>query len=501
MRIETWRIERVRPYAENARRLNASAVAKVMTSLREFGWQQPIVVDADGVVIAGHARLEAARRMEMAEVPIVVAHLSAEKAAAYRLMDNRSHEERSWDVDLLRGELSKLDALNFDLSLTGFDTDELDELLRMPEAAETGVPADDDDRGAPITQPGDVWVLVGDAGTHRIGCGDACDAGFVRIVMADARPKLMVTDPPYGVAYDPAWRGEALQDGANRREGVVANDDRADWRDAWANFDGDVAYVWHAGAKALEVASGLEASGFKIRAQIIWAKARMALGRGDYHWKHEPCWYAVRDGRTSGWTGARDQTTLWEVGGFVDDEVVETTHGTQKPLECMLRPIMNNSARRAAVYDPFLGTGTTLMAAHQAARRCIGIDITPAYVDDAIRRWQRATGCLAVLDGDGRTWQEVAAARQPGCADALMSPGQVGVLEADIGMAGNDINGMADDGDLAGPAPPPADALQLDRLEATLEDVDAAGRADAPAPVSRPAAARASPGSRRRRSS
>jgi DNA modification methylase len=190
----------------------------------------------------------------------------------------------------------------------------------------------------------------------------------------------------------------------------VLNDHRADWREAWVLFPGDVAYVWHAGRHSRIVAESLEASGFVIRSQIIWAKSRLVLGRGDYHWRHEPNFYAVRDGKTGHWQGARDQTTLWAIttGG---DEDAATVHSTQKPVECMRRPMLNNSEAGDAIYEPFSGSGTTIIAAETTGRLCLAMEISPAYCDVAILRWQRFTGQKAVLDGEDRTFDDIAAAR------------------------------------------------------------------------------------------
>jgi DNA modification methylase len=235
-------------------------------------------------------------------------------------------------------------------------------------------------------------------------------------LFGSATPALMVTDPPYGVEYDPNWRERAGL-GRQRQNGLVANDHRVDWLEAYKLFPGDVAYVWHAGVHAAEVARGLESAGFKIRSQIIWAKQHFALSRGDYHWQHEPCWYAVRDGNSSNWCGDRTQSTVWQVANLNPiggaSEEPKTGHGTQKPVELMRRPILNNSVRGDVVYDPFLGSGTTLAAAETTDRICCGMDIDPAYVDVIVRRWQQLTGKSAALESDGRSFDEIAVARQP----------------------------------------------------------------------------------------
>jgi len=203
--------------------------------------------------------------------------------------------------------------------------------------------------------------------------------------------------------------------GRQRQTGSVLNDDRVDWSAAYQLFTGDVAYVWHSGIHATEVARGLEKSGFMIRSQIIWSKQHFALSRGDYHWQHEPCWYAVRHGKASKWCGDRTQSTIWQVanlnpiGGSTEEPI--TGHGTQKPLELMRRPILNNSRRGDVIYDPFLGSGTTLIAAEGTDRFCLGLDIDPSYVDVIVRRWQELTGKRAMLEKDGRSFEQVAAER------------------------------------------------------------------------------------------
>lgn len=221
-----------------------------------------------------------------------------------------------------------------------------------------------------------------------------------------ARPHLMVTDPPYGVAYDPAWRNRT---GAakTKRTGKVLNDDRADWRAAWALFPGEVAYVWHGALHAGAVADSLMATGFNIRSQIVWAKDRLVLSRGHYHWQHEPCWYAVK-GRGH-WSGDRKQTTLWQIAN--KDQDAATVHGTQKPVECMRRPMLNNSSPGQVVYEPFCGSGTTLIAAETTGRACLAVELDPAYVDVAVQRWQAFSGETATLEGDGRSFDKMAAER------------------------------------------------------------------------------------------
>ncbi|MGE5535189.1 MAG: DNA-methyltransferase, partial [Acidobacteriota bacterium] len=248
----------------------------------------------------------------------------------------------------------------------------------------------------------DIWCL----GPHRLACGDSTDAEVVRALLGSEKPMLMITDPPYGVKYDPAWRHRI---GVNKsaRMGKVKNDERADWGETWALFPGNIAYVWHGALHATTVADSLQKQGFVIRAQIIWAKERLVIGRGDYHWQHEPCWYAVR--QKGHWTGDRKQTTLWTIPSGGQD--TDTIHGTQKPVECMRRAMLNNSSVGDLVYEPFLGSGTTLIAAQATGRVCRAIELDPLYVDLAIRRWQAFTGEPATLGMDGESFEAVAARR------------------------------------------------------------------------------------------
>jgi DNA modification methylase len=407
MDIITLPLEKLIPYARNPRR-NERAIATVAASIKEFGWRQPIVVDGAMVILAGHTRLEAARQLGLKTVPVHVARgLTPAQARAYRLMDNRSSETAEWDDALLGLELDDLQLEGFDLTLTGFEDDELDRLLRGQDF--TGARDDEDDVPEtpenPVTRRGDLWIL----GQHRLLCGDSTVATDVERLLGGVKPHLMISDPPYGVHYDPSWRNKAGVAGT-RRTGKVLNDDRADWREAWALFPGDIAYVWHGALHATTVAESLEVAGFAIRSQIIWAKERLVLSRGDYHWQHEPCWYAVKKNGKGNWSGDRKQTTLWSISSRAQDAT--TPHGTQKPVECMRRPILNNSSPGQAVYDPFLGSGTTLIAAETTGRTCLAIELNPAYVDVAVERWQRFTGKAATLDGTEEAFDERAAGKR-----------------------------------------------------------------------------------------
>jgi DNA modification methylase len=408
MKIEHWPLRRLKAYGRNPRR-NDHAVEKMAASINTFGFKVPILARSNGEVVDGHLRIKGAQKAGIGEVPVVLCDEWTEaQVKAFRLLVNRSATWADFDADLVTLELEDLRALDFDLALTGFDPQEIDEHLFGDRDGDKDPEASPDPRMA-VTRPGELWIL----GTHRVLCGDATSAGEVGRLLGSTAPALMVTDPPYGVDYDPGWRGRAGL-GKTRQSGTVANDDRVDWTEAYRLFPGDVSYVWHAGVHGSEVAAGLEEAGFRIRAQIVWAKQHFALGRGDYHWQHEPCWYAVREGKSSGWSGDRTQSTLWEVANlnpFGGSSEQATGHGTQKPLELMCRPMLNNSVRGAIVYDPFLGSGTTLIAAETTDRSCFGLDIDPRYVDVIVRRWQQLTGKAAILEAEGRSFDQTAADR------------------------------------------------------------------------------------------
>lgn len=408
-KVERRAVASLIPYARNSRTHSAEQVSQIAASIREWGWTTPVLVDEDGGIIAGHGRVLAAQKLGLADVPCMVARgWTDAQRRAYIIADNQLALNAGWDNDLRKIEMQALDGDGFDLELTGFGADELAAFLNEPTEGLTDEDAVPEAPAVPVTVEGDVWVL----GRHRIICGSSTDAHTVEKVLDGVKPHLMVTDPPYGVEYDADWRNKAKRsDGTpigGAALGAVKNDDRSDWREAWALFPGDVAYVWHAGLFAGVVADSLMACDFKLRSQIIWAKSNFAIGRGDYHWHHEPCWYAVRDGKTGHYAGDRKQTTLWQIAKL---QKSETGHSTQKPVECMKRPIENNSSPGQAVYDPFSGSGTTIIAAEQNGRCCYAVELNPAYVDVAVKRWQDFTGQQAVLESDGRTYDEISAER------------------------------------------------------------------------------------------
>jgi hypothetical protein len=412
IQIERMPIERLIPRVNNPRTHSAEQVAQIAASIREWGWTNPVLVDGEYSILAGHARVLAARKLGMTEVPVIVLrHLSDAQRRALVIADNALALNAGWDEELLRIELAMLQEADYDLGLVGFEDEELARLLAQQDAAESLTDEDEIPPvpEVPVTRPGDLWLLGNSK--HRIICGDATVASDVDRVLAGVKPLLMVCDQPFGVSYDPAWRKRAGVNNSDRM-GKVDNDDRADWREAWALFPGDVAYVWHGALHAAIVAESLESCGFQIRSQIIWAKPSLVMGRGHYHWQHEPCWYAVRG--SGHWNGDRKQSTLWQIEKRNQD--AETIHSTQKPVECMRRPLLNNSNVGQAVYEPFSGSGTTIIACEKEGRVCVAVEVNRAYVDIAVTRWENFSGKKATLDGDGRTFAEVAEERMGAAA-------------------------------------------------------------------------------------
>ena len=384
--IKEIEIDRLIPYSNNARTHSDEQVAQIAASIKEFGFTNPVLVDGDNGILAGHGRVQAARKLQLKSVPTIdLSYLTPVQRKAYILADNKLSLNAGWDVELLQGELAGLDELEFDLSLTGFSDSELAGFLDTNEGL-----TDPDDVPDVPDEPtaclGDVWIL----GRHRLVCGDSTDADVVAKCLNGVEPHLMVTDPPYGVEYDASWRADAGVNKNTKKMGKVLNDDQSDWTEAWALFPGSIAYIWHAGVQASTVAESLMANNFVIRSQIIWTKERFALSRGDYHWQHEPCWYAVKG--TGHWCGDRKQSTVWSINARENKGI---GHSTQKPVECMKRPIENNSSPGQAVYEPFSGSGTTIIAAEMTGRVAHAIELNPAYVDVAVKRWEDFTGEVA----------------------------------------------------------------------------------------------------------
>jgi DNA modification methylase len=346
-------------------------------------------VDETNTLIAGHGRLAAAKSLGMGQIPALrIEGLSEAQIAALRIADNKLALNATWDEDLLRGELAELRDIGFDLALTGFDGGELDALFADHTAGLTDPDDVPDPPAEPVTQPGDIWLM----GRHRLLCGDATSQLDVSLALAGIRPHLMVTDPPYGVDFDPTWRK-----GSEKRTYMGDKPDKEYlWAEAWSLFPGDVVYIWHAAERTAQMWECLNGLGFEYRAQIIWNKDRFIIGRGHYCYNHEPCFYGVRKSATGHWQGARDQPTVWTIRHQASD----TNHGAQKPVECMRRPIENNSSPGQAVYEPFSGSGTTIIAAEMTGRACHAIEISPQYCDVAVTGWQNFTGKTATRPDD-----------------------------------------------------------------------------------------------------
>lgn len=408
----------LKPDPNNSRLHSEEQILQLMASHEELGWTNPILLRPSGMIGAGHARWEMAKRKGLAAVPTITLHgLSEAQWRALVIADNKLALNATWHVELLTTELSQLNIGGFDINVMGFSLPELSALevpgFKMDErlgAADETPPLPT----IPVVRSGDVWLC----GKQRIACGDSTKKLVVTRALNGNKPNLMVTDPPYGVKYDANWRNEVgisldgsvqrIKTGRVRKKlgaraiAKVNNDDRADWREAWALFPGNVAYVWHGALHASLVQESLESVGLNLRAQIIWNKARFVISRGDYHYKHEPCWYAVRKGKPGNWCAGRDQTSVWDIA----HNKSETGHSTQKPVDCMRRPILNNSKPGDFVYDPFLGSGTTMIAAEMEGRACFGIEIDPAYVEMAVVRWENFTKDVAKRE-DGKTLEEL----------------------------------------------------------------------------------------------
>lgn len=363
--VESWPLERVLPYAANARLHPPEQVAQLVTSIREFGFNQPVLVDASGVLVAGHGRLLAAARLQMAEVPVIrLGHLTDAEARAYRLADNRIALNSEWDEDLLASELAAV-ADKFDLEGLGFGADEIDALFSAEEARSTEAREGEDAMPVPMpdpavlySAPGDVWIC----GPHRVMCGDAAKLADVQVCLGREEPHLLVTDAV--------------------RPGLEA---------VFKNFKGAVAYVFHHPLETREVLVALSAAEFEHRSMIVWVTDEVDPDP-QYALAHRQCWYVVRKGETGHWNGARDQSTAWSV----------PPSSRFMPVECMRRPLLNNAVAGDAVYDPFLAGGSTLLAAETVGCRCFGLEPDPYLVDLAVARWQLLSGSIAVRESDGR---------------------------------------------------------------------------------------------------
>jgi DNA modification methylase len=421
--VEVWPIDRLVPYAKNPRK-NNSVVDQMRASIEEFGFKIPCLVRSNGEVVDGHLRLKAAIKLGIPEVPVILCdEWTPAQVKAFRIMVNRSVAWANWDDELLAQELKEIEESGFDLALTGFDSKEIDDLMAALEAEEPAaevIPTP----ATPASRPGDLWIC----GSHRLLCGDCTDPENVARLMNGAEPLLMVTDPPYGISLDSEWRDRAGLNGCGAAEAsymktrtdghhntTISSDTRADWSEAFELVPSiQVAYVWHASVYTREVLSGLERIGFLYPQQIIWNRGRTVLTRTHYWYQHEPCWY-VRKVNAPWYGKAGENATIWDsaspkfIMGGSDEEKFD--HPTQKPVELMKKSILNHTGRGELVYEPFLGSGTTMAAAESTQRICYGMELDPKFMDVIVQRWQGMSGKKAVLAGDGRTFEEISEER------------------------------------------------------------------------------------------
>src|ERR1700681_547240 len=416
--IELWPIDKLVAYVTNPRK-NDGAVDRMCGSIGEFGFKVPVLARSDGEVVDGHLRLKAARKLGLTEIPVILCdEWTPAQVTAFRLLVNRSVTWADWDEELLALELQEIQASDFDLSLTGFDPGEIDSLLALEDDQRAN--ATPPLRELPASRPGDLWLL----GPHRVLCADATSAEAVARLLGERKPRLMVTDPPYGIELDSEWRDRAGLNGCGpaepsylkkrtkgHTETSISGDTRADWSEAFALVPSlEAAYVWHASRFTREVLDGLLRIGFVHHQQIIWNKGRTVLTRTPYWFQHEPCWYVRK--KNAPWFGKPgENSTVWDspspkfIMGGSDEEKFD--HPTQKPVDLMRRPILNHAKRGELVYDPFLGSGTTLAAAELTERVCYGMELDPKYMDVIVQRWQNLSGKQARLEGDGSSFDEV----------------------------------------------------------------------------------------------
>jgi DNA modification methylase len=394
-------------YPRNPRK-NDSAVDRMCASIREFGFKIPCLVRSDGEVVDGHLRLKAARKLGIAEVPVILCdEWTPAQVKAFRLMVNRSVTWADWDETLLNEELLALRSLDFDLSLTGFEDDELAQLLAAQEAAE-GLTDEDsipELPETPICASGDLWIL----GDHKLLVGDATNGDDVARLVADAAADLVFTDPPYNVDYEGYTEDRLKIKGDRMSDADFKQFLEAAFRSYRAAVKpGGSLYICHSSSWQREFQNALETAGFEIRCQIIWAKNTFAWGFGRYKFQHEPMFYAHVAGEKDPWYGNKSQSTLWEEKKPAANRI----HPTAKPVELVERALSNSSKAGDVVCDFFGGSGSTLIGCERRGRKARLMEIDPKYGDCIVRRYQEYTGKQATLDSDGRTFAEIALERR-----------------------------------------------------------------------------------------
>lgn len=386
-------IDSIKPHPDNPNRGDVEAIGKSIEKLNFYG--NAYVQASTGIIFAGEHRWKAAKEKGRTHIPVMLCDVDDIWVKEALIGDNKLALLAKTVDELTAKNLKEVMEETGDIRGTGYSDEEYDALIkRVLEETQVGAGGDnpvDTNTGEEMlakwkVEKGQLWIV---AGKHRLVCGDSTDPQFVNQLLDGNKPLLTITDPPYGVEYDPSWRNEAAAKGsiqyAARREGKVQNDDRVNWSVVYELSPSEVLYVWHAGRFVAEVAQSIEDAEYDVRSQIIWSKSNFAISRGHYHWKHEPCFYSVKRGCKAHWIGDRSQTTIWDIPmvGAAEGEG-EKVHSTQKPIECMQRPIRNHSGD---VYEPFSGTGTTIIAAHKEGRTCYAMEIDPIYVALQLQRF------------------------------------------------------------------------------------------------------------------
>jgi DNA modification methylase len=410
LQVVTWPVEKLIPYARNARTHSAEQIAQIAASIAEFRWTNPILAGADGIIIAGHARLLAARKLGMTEVPVIVLdHLTESQRRALVLADNRLALNAGWDEEMLRVEMAALDEDGFNLEVVGFTDDEIADLLRDPEEVHAGHTDDDAVPETPetaVSAPGDIWLL----GQHRLLCGDATQMEAVEKVMAGGLADMVFCDPPYNVNY-----GATMKDKLRGKARAIKNDDLGDdfeqfLRDACVNMlavTKGALYICMSSSEIHTLQKAFREAGGHWSTFVIWAKNTFTMGRSDYQRQYEPILYGWKEGTDHFWCGARDQGDVW----FIKKPHVNDLHPTMKPVELVERAILNSSKGRDTVLDLFGGSGTTLIACEKSGRQARVIELEPKYCDVICRRFTDFSGKTATLEADGRAYADVAAER------------------------------------------------------------------------------------------
>jgi len=381
-------LSKLKENPENPRRISKERLDALCKSIKEFPKMmslRPIIIDKDGVILGGNMRYRALKKLGYKEIPDEWVkkdgELTEEERRRFIIVDNNEYGEYDWDI--LYDKWDKDELLSWGLELPDFDLPEdkvIEDDYEVPEEIETDI------------KLGDLFEI----GQHRLLCGDATKKEDVEKLLNGDKPYLTVTDPPYGVNYDPEWRNNLLGY-SNIAALKVKNDDNASWIEVWKLSPSNVFYIWMAGLNIHKTINELLNCKIQARSEIIWRKNNIVISRGNYHWQHESCVYAVRKNYNAKWIGDRKQSTVWEIDKNLKSE---TGHSTQKPIECMARPIRNHEGD---VYDPFLGSGTTMVAAHQLGRKCYGMEIEPKYCQIVIDRMKKLDPNIKIVKNGRQT--------------------------------------------------------------------------------------------------